>query len=359
MTHSRFPVLGSLRLLTLAATLMFTLAHADDYADVSQLVRVGKLPEALAKADQYLTTKPRDPQMRFLKGVIQRDSGKTADAISTFTRLTEDFPELPEPYNNLAVLYAGQSQFDKARTALEMAIRTNPSYATAHENLGDVYAKLASQAYNKALQLDSSNAGVPPKLALIRELFSPTGATGQRTGPASGVATKPPTAVAIKPVVPLPGQAISKEPAAAASAAVQTALPAVAASPTNTSNPASTTPPANTGNSMEAEAAVQAWAKAWSARDVKAYLAAYGKDFNPPGSVSRNVWEEERRQRISSKSKISVILENLTVTMSGNTAVAKFRQDYKASGLAVSSRKTLTLVKSGDRWLIVKESSGS
>ena len=131
-----------LRLLTLAITLMACVAHADEYQEVSQLIRAGKLPEAAAKADQHLAAKPKDPQMRFLKGVIQRDSGKTMESISTFIRLTEDYPELPEPYNNLAVLYAGQNQFDKARSALEMAIRTNPSYATAHENLGDVYAKV-------------------------------------------------------------------------------------------------------------------------------------------------------------------------------------------------------------------------
>ena len=370
MTHSRLPVLGPLRLLTLAAALMFSLAHADEYADVSQLVRAGKLSEALSKADQYLATKPRDPQMRFLKGVIQRDSGKTTDAISTFTRLTEDFPELPEPYNNLAVLYAGQSQFDKARTALEMAIRTNPSYATAHENLGDVYAKLASQAYNKALQLDSSNAGVPPKLALIRELFSPTGAKGQRPGPAAVTAPTAPAPVATKPAPTLPGPLVAKAPVVAAPA--MTPVPAPTPAPVATAPAASssavvapataaTTPAAaaSTNPSKDAEAAVHAWAKAWAARDVKAYLASYGKDFSPPGSMSRSNWEEERRMRISSKSKISVKLENLTVTASGNTAVAKFRQDYKANGLAVSSRKTLDLVKNGDRWQIVKESTGT
>jgi tetratricopeptide (TPR) repeat protein len=323
MTHSRLPLLGPLRLLSLIAALLFSVAHADEYSDVSQLVRAGKLPEAQTKADQFLVAKPRDPQMRFLKGVIQRDSGKTADAIATFTRLTEDFPELPEPYNNLAVLYAGQSQFDKARTALEMAIRTNPSYATAHENLGDVYAKLASQAYNKALQLDASNSGVPPKLALIRELFSPTGAKNQRPSAAPIVA--PASAPAPAPV-------------------------------------ATVAPPATTvgnTNQKDAETAVHAWASAWSARDVKSYLASYGKEFTPPGSQSRSAWEEERRQRIASKSKISVKLENLTVTASGNTATAKFRQEYKANGLSVTSRKTLDLIKSGDRWQIVKESTGT
>lgn len=373
MTHSRLTVLGPLRLLTLAAALMLSTAHADEYADVAQLVRSGKLAEALNKADLYLATKPRDPQMRFLKGVIQRDAGKTTDAISTFTRLTEDFPELPEPYNNLAVLYAGQSQFDKARTALEMAIRTNPSYATAHENLGDVYAKLASQAYNKALQLDGANTGVPPKLALIRELFSPTGAKNQRPVAATVAVPAAPVPVATKPAPTLPSPVATK-PAPAATPPVAAATPAPSPTPSAAvATPVAATPVAaapapapspvatSGGNSVrEAENAVVAWAKAWAARDVKAYLAAYGKEFDPPGSMSRSAWEEERRQRITSKSKITVKLENLTVTASGNnTAVAKFRQDYKASGLSVSSRKTLELVKVGDRWLIVKESTGT
>jgi tetratricopeptide (TPR) repeat protein len=133
---TRKPLSAALRLLVLAAALSVSVAHADDYADVSRLMRAGQFPEALAKVDQYLATKPRDPQMRFFKGVIQTETGKANEAIATFTKITEDYPELPEPYNNMAVLYAGQSQFDKARAALEMAIRTNPSYATAHENLG-------------------------------------------------------------------------------------------------------------------------------------------------------------------------------------------------------------------------------
>ncbi len=180
---SRADLPSALRMLFLAATLSVSfvnLAYADDYNDVNALIKSGKLAEALAKADQYLAGKPRDPQMRFIKGVIQTEAAKPADAIATFTQITQDYPELPEPYNNLAVLYAGQNQFDKARAALEMAIRTNPSYATAHENLGDVYAKLASQAYSKALQLNSNNTGVQSKLALIRSLFS-TGAASQKS----------------------------------------------------------------------------------------------------------------------------------------------------------------------------------
>ena len=104
---------------------------------------------------------------------------------------------------------------------------------------------------------------------------------------------------------------------------------------------------------------MRGWASALAAKDMKAYLGAYGKEFDPPGSQSRALWEEERRKRITSKSQISLKLDNLNVSVHGNSAVAKFHQNYKANGLAVSSRKTLNLVKKGDQWQIVKESVGS
>jgi len=341
MTLARTTLFTTLRLLTLALACATSAAYADDYGDVSQLVRAGKLDEAMVRADSYLVSKPADPQMRFLKGVIQRNLGKQAEAIATFTKLTEDYPELPEPYNNLAVLYAGQSQFDKARAALEMAIRTNPSYATAHENLGDIYARLASQAYNKALQLDGANAAVPPKLALIRELFGPNNKGQHPTTAALAAAPAVPVA---KPSTPAP--------------AATTAVPAVVPSATTTSA-APAKPAASNSVIKDVEEAVQAWAKAWSAKDITAYLGAYGKEFDPAGQQTRSAWEAERRNRIVGKTTISVKLENLSVTVNGAKAIAKFRQDYRAGALAVSSRKTLELVKAGNRWLIVKESTGN
>lgn len=181
----RQTLLATLRMLALAATLSVSLAHADEYADVNRLISAGQYTQALAKAEQYVASKPRDPQMRFLIGVIQSETGKTSEAMTTFTQITQDYPELPEPYNNLAVLHASQNEFDKARAALEMAIRTNPGYATAHENLGDIYAKLASQAYSKALQLDGGNAGLLPKLALIRQLLTPPVAKSPKPAAAS------------------------------------------------------------------------------------------------------------------------------------------------------------------------------
>ena len=102
-----------------------------------------------------------------------------------------------------------------------------------------------------------------------------------------------------------------------------------------------------------------AWAEAWSKQDMNAYLGAYGKDFDPPGKQSRSDWETDRTDRITGKSRISVKVEKLVVSGDGNTATAKFRQDYRANSLSQQSRKTLTLTKSAGRWLIVKETTGN
>jgi tetratricopeptide (TPR) repeat protein len=147
-------------------------AQSDDYQDASRLFRSGQHAQALARVDGFLKSHPKDARARFLKGLILTEQNKPTDAIDIFTGLVEEYPELPEPYNNLAVLYASQGQYDMARTALEMSVRTHPGYATAYENLGDIYAKMASQAYDRALQLDKSNSAAQTKLKLINELFS-------------------------------------------------------------------------------------------------------------------------------------------------------------------------------------------
>lgn len=321
-----------------AGLLLGNLAFAD-YAEVNRLMRAGQFAEATVKADQFLAGKPKDPQMRFLKGVILTEQGKPQDAITQFTKLIEDYPELPEPYNNLAVLQAGQGQFDKARAALEMAIRTNPSYATAHENLGDVYAKLASQAYSKALQLDGGNTGIQPKLGLIRDLFTPN----SRVKPAAAT----PAAIAASPI---------PAPAPAAKPAVP-ATPAATAPATTAAKPATPLPtPSASEGADEVRSAVQAWAGAWSRKDMAAYFGAYAKDFDAPGG--RKTWEDERRKRILGKNKISVQISNLDVKITGNKAQARFKQDYDADSLSVNSRKTIDFVRADNRWVIVREATG-
>lgn len=198
---SRFRIAAFL--VSLSCAVFFTFgqpARADELQDINKLYKQGQNDKALERLESYLTSRPKDAQGpkiaqgRFLKGLILAEQGKNAEAIQIFTRLTEEYPELPEPYNNLAVLYASQGQLDKARQSLEMAISTHPGYATAHENLGDIYARMASQAYDKALQLDKGNVTAQTKLTLLKELFSATG--GVNRAPAKGIAPAAPAAEA-------------------------------------------------------------------------------------------------------------------------------------------------------------------
>ena len=187
------PVCRCIRLGLLISALAGAPVFADDYTPVNTLLRKGQLNDAMVKADEYLAKNSRDPQMQFLRALIQQDGGKQAEAIASYTRLIETYPELPEPYNNVAVLYAAQGQYDRARSSLEMATRTSRSYGTAYENLGDVYARLATQSYIQAQQLEPGNTTIAPKLALIRQLISAP-VPARSTAPTDRV--RPPTPAA-------------------------------------------------------------------------------------------------------------------------------------------------------------------
>ncbi len=445
-------------------------AFADDAADVSKLLKGGHFSEALTKANAVLAQKPRDAQLRFLKGVALTEMNKPSEAIAIFARLSEDFPDLPEPHNNLAVLYASSGQFDKARASLDMAMRTNPSYATALENLGDVNARIASQAYDKALQLDSRNASAnaKSKLTLLTALgngskaasasatavvaapaVAPVAATAAKppvhvvpapvpvpavvakvvppapvpqpavvakpvTPPAPvvvasvtpvakpvpvqtapAVAAKPvmPPAAAVATVVPAPKpvaaqpvaappapMAVVKAPVPTAPASVATVVPAskpvpvvpapvavakpVPAAPVAAAKPAVDPAVAKAAKTLENDKedvlrVVNAWARAWSARDVGNYLEFYSHDFQTPGGMSRKAWNEERYARIKGKGRISVSIENPQVTINDKAATVVFRQVYVSDRMRANGRKTLLLVKQGGKWQIKQERAAS
>ncbi len=321
---------------------------ADEIQDANKLFKQGQQGQALDKVNSYLVGKPKDAQARFLKGLILTEQGKANDAIKIFSALTEDYPELPEPYNNLAVLYASQGQYDKAKLALEMAIRTHPSYATAHENLGDIYAKMASQAYDRALQLDRSNTATKTKLAMIQDLFA--GGARDKTAPVHSTAAAD-SAVVNNPQI-APSAALHS--AASAPPATIVATP-IAATPTVATN-APEKIAESADSSSEVLKTVNAWAAAWSSKNVKKYLAFYADDFHTPEGESRAAWETIRQERIGKPKSIHVGISDATVTFSDNShATIKFRQSYRASHLKTSGHKTLLMVKSSGKWLIQEE----
>ncbi len=339
--------------LAVVSALLFAMSSpvwADDYDDAARLLKQGRTAAALKKVDAAIASNKDDPRARFLKGLILTERNDTAAAIEVFTSLTRDFPELPEPYNNLAVLYAAQGQYDQARASLEMAIRTHPSYAVAHENLGDVYAKMASEAYDKALSLDRSNQTAQTKLSLIRELFVGSGSLAQVEPAAASqqsapVQSKPAPQPAQTKPAPQPAQT-KPAPKPAATAAVSTPKPAQTAA----------TPAASAKQESAVVTAVSNWAQAWSEQDVTAYLSHYAPNFDPPGELSRNDWEQQRRSRLSKPKLIEVKVSEPKVSFNGaGSAVVRFRQHYKSDTIDSTGYKTLTMTKSDQGWLIVRE----
>lgn len=383
-------------------------AHAAREVDeVAQLLEQGKADQAAKQADSYLKQNPGDVEMRFIRGVVATEQKQNAQAIKIFTALTREYPNMPEPYNNLAVLYAADGQERKAAEALEQAIRTNPSYTTAHENLGDLYARMASEAYSKALQLDGSRQAIKPKLALITQIVpgqAQAKAVVASASPAAVAAPLPAPAVAprakpaeFKPETKVEAKAESKPaakpaeivPAAAPAVAMAASSPVVvakAAEPKPEPKPKAESKPeaalesklaakavaeevpakaaahvaeakAAPSAATEVEAAVNAWAAAWEKQDMTRYLDAYSDKFTPADGSSLPKWRETRRQRIVGKSAISVSLRNLKVIVDGDKATVNFRQHYAAGALKSTARKTLTLHREKGQWRIVSETT--
>ncbi|WP_020647978.1 L,D-transpeptidase Cds6 family protein [Solimonas variicoloris] len=297
--------------------------------DAQALIDAGKADAALGKLNDHLAKNPQDAEARFTKGLALVKLGRSKDAIRVFADLTRDYPQLPEPYNNLAVLYAAQGDYEKARDALQAAVAKHPSYATAHENLGDIYAALAGAAYGKAAALDSGNPGARRKLAVINQLD-----TGYDL------------AAAPQPVAAAP---VSAAPAPAAVAPMPAAAKPVAAPE----------PPQSAESSARHEAAlaqVAAWAKAWASKDLDTYFSLYAPEFTPEGGISRASWEAQRRDRIGKPQHIAVRVINPQASDIEDGAVrVGFRQAYESDSFSDTVNKVIELIPADGTWKIVRE----
>ena len=160
------------RVISIAVFLCFfasSVVHADDGGalEVGRLIHQGKLEAAELTLGQALKAQPKNPQLQFMQGVLHMELKNTDAAIAIFMKMTLDFPNFAEPYNNLAVLYAKLGQLEKARAALELAIINMPTYATAHENLAHIYAKLAQENFKKASRFGGGDGSANKTFALI------------------------------------------------------------------------------------------------------------------------------------------------------------------------------------------------
>lgn len=340
---------------------------------IKQAIQAGQLDQALKMVQQERQNAPKDVQLRFLEGVIQAQQGQTDKAIETFKKLTESNPDLSEAYNNLGVLYAAKGKLEDSRANLEKALQTHPSYAAAHRNLADVQSQLAKQTYAKALQVESKVKNSTPQLTLLGSMEpnkrSPSVTTVTAAPVVAAAPASVPTAEAPKPTpaqpVAAPTAPVAAKPAtpvapASAPMAAKPVTPApaqapVAAAPKPEPKKEDVQQKQAKADQADIRAAVAAWAKAWSQKDMNRYLAAYGSNFTPAEKMSRAKWESDRRVRIVSKKTISVEVNNLKIEVAGNKASARFQQVYESDNFKGNSHKTLEMVKQGDNWLITRE----
>jgi tetratricopeptide (TPR) repeat protein len=163
-------------------------ATADGTPQIDALIAQKDWTHALAQLDERLKTNPRDAQAMFKRGTVLARLNRDNDAIAAFTELTQAYPELPEPYNNLAALYAKHGRYEEARAALETAIKANPSYALAYDNLGDLYLRLASESYKRAQSLGSKSPLTRQRVADIQNVITPPPVSKKRAAPAGASA---------------------------------------------------------------------------------------------------------------------------------------------------------------------------
>ena len=286
-------------------------AQNNKIEEIKLLLKNGKYDHAEILINNFNENNLNDPELLFYKGINETNLGKKNQAIDTFRDLTERFPELPEPFNNLAVLYAEKEQYRLAKEILEQAIKTNPSYLTAHINLGDIYTKMASEAYNKALEIDKSNNIAITKLSMITQLFNYQPNTKNTV--IDSIKTKP----AVK-VMQLSKKRLSQ----------------------------------NILNSIEN------WKTAWENKDMKSYLTSYASNFNYPNKMTKSDWEKYRTSRIISKKIINLSLSNIQLKFDKGKITAVFTQNYKSGNLNQTSNKTLVFIEENGDWLILEETSG-
>ena len=294
-------------LILLSSASIFAQSNIDE---IKLLLKKGKYSYAETLVKNEINNNLNDPELLFYRGIIETNLGKNNKAIDTFRELTERFPELPEPFNNLAVLYAEKGQFRLAKEILEQAIKTNPSYLTAHINLGDIFTKMASEAYNKALEIDKTNNVAITKLSMITQLFNYQPNTKNTSIQLVNAKTKPQN-------IKISKKEIEK-------------------------------------NILDS---INNWKSAWENKDMDGYLSSYSPNFKYPNGMSKLQWEKYRTSRIISKKTITILIANIKLRFKKQKVLDTFAQNYKSGNLNQTSNKTLIFSGENDQWLILEEIS--
>lgn len=341
----------------------------DDIAEIRELAASGRTYEALAELEPLLVAEPDRIEGLMLKGILLTQLGRVDEAKEIFLGLIRSSPDLPEPYVNLAAIYAGAGDYDLAVKILKRALATHPSYLAAYENLTKVYAKLASEAYRRALGDNAETDEEAVELVLVEQIYSPlTPGTGVATSVDSQLTET--AAVAEPMVLALPASDADSDTGGSESGAGE---PLVVAETADDSVGTEVETPAETENELEvkveSDPAVRArpdieqvpemideWALAWTEQSVEEYLGFYSREFRPMNGMSLEGWEVMRRGRLTGPGFISITVEDLEVEEEGEgRAEARFVQLYQSNVLQDSCVKLLSLIWEDGGWKIAAE----
>ena len=309
-------------LTAIAAVMMIISFHCKaDIKLINKLIDDKNYEQAQIEINALLKSDSDNPQLLFINGVLLSENNKVDEAIKVFESLTKTHPNLPEPYNNLAVLYAQQGDFPKAKHALEQSIKTHPSYATAHINLGDLYTRMASESYNQALQIDGSNKSAKTKLSLIKKLFNfqPIRKNIEITKKASNESEAP-------KIQELDSKNIIE----------------------NTSNNISLT---------EIESFIDGWKTSWEQQNFESYINCYSLKFKNNNGQNFEQWKIYRKPRVTNKEKIEIKLTNIKITEINNGFEVSFIQEYKSGNIDSRTNKKLIIETVDNQIKIINEIS--
>ena len=260
---------------------------------------------ALVEIDLLLESDSNNHNLLFLRAVTLTKLEQKDLAIKTYISLIEKFPKLPEPYNNLAVLYAEQNKLLEAKQILEKALKTNNSYSIAHINLGDVYTRMASDAYRKAFELDESPVA-NNKLQLINELFSysPNMQRNDLVDTASKSEIK------------------SKEQKLADLALF-----------------------------------VERWKTSWEDKDLETYFSSYSKYFKVKGDINYKDWKRTRTEKIINKKEINIQLTKIKYKFKEGLWFINMSQAYNSGNYSDKENKTLVIINEAGDYKIIEENT--
>ena len=338
MTQRNLVLVGLWGLLLVPA-----LVRAQATADEAMAeARAGRVEAALAAIDAVLAQDPQHAEADLMRGVILAEAGRVEEAARIFESLIERHPDLPEAYNNLAVIQAANGDFDAAVTTLKDALATSASYKTTYENLTRIFAQLASEAYSRALEVESPPTRAEVELVMLSDLGTrpapPIMAGGTPPQEASAVASPAPSDEAPEPTATIASEDLGldemEEPAAEE--------------------------PATTIATQDLAGVVEAWAEAWSEQRIEDYLSFYAPEFLPANGMTREAWAASRRERIAKPEYIRIDIAILdTEPESDDRAAVTFLQAYESDTYSDQVTKTLALVKREDGWKIIGETVGS